>query len=80
MHLLGVDTLSILQVKFDGLQASICVSGVENKNQINMAKEYTYTTRFWDFHNRHPIAVCTLHLNIQFLVAHDKDDVDYGYR
>lgn len=37
---------------------------------------YTYTTRFGDFHHCHSIAVCALHLNIQFLVADDEDHVD----
>ena len=48
--------------------------------ELNVAKSNTYTTGFWDFHNRHPIAVRALHLNIQLLVTYDKDHVDCGSR
>jgi hypothetical protein len=71
MQLLGVDALSILHVELDDLHPSVWVERIEIHNN-----SYTYTTRFWDFHDRHPIAVRALHLDIQFLVAHDKDHVD----
>jgi hypothetical protein len=75
MQLLRMDALSILHVELDDLYPNTWVGRTEM-----WQKSYTYTARFWDFHNRHPIAVRAFHLDIQFLMAHDKYYVDCGSR